>query len=329
MKIKKRKKQNKKIFIEKLLNTISVIFFTAIMLWGLKVYSASEKNLTFAQVSDVHYSSSATNTSYRLTAESGELLEDAIAQINETPNINFVMFSGDMINTPYQKELTKFLSYTDKLKTPWYAVLGNHDICVGGFLSKKEYMKILSSHNKKFNFKNSYYSFSPQKGYRVIGLDSIIDTRITANGEIDKTQLKWLDKELYKYPNDVILIFLHGPIIEPISSQGHLTLNAAEVLSVLNRHKNPIAIFSGHYHTTKIIQKGNILNVSTPSLVSYPNAFRIVSVSNQKKKVVFNFTFKETRFKDVQKRAKMMAFGAKTYYGEEKDRNGTYIIEKK
>lgn len=326
--MKKRKKHNKENFVSKLINGISVVLLAGVMFLGLRVYSASENSLTFAQISDAHYSSAKTNTSYRLTAESGELLQDAVDQVNETPNVDFVMFTGDMINTPYQKELTKFLTYANQLHAPWYAVYGNHDICVGGFLSKKVYLDILNGHNKNFHFSKPYYSFSPKKGYKVIGLDSIIDTRITANGEIPAEELKWLDKELSKSKNDTVLIFLHTPIIEPMHSESHRLLNADEVLKVINKYKNPIAVFSGHYHTTKVTQMKNVLHVSTPSLVSYPNAFRLVKVCNQKNKVIFDIYFKETRYKEVQKRAKMMAFGAQTYYGADADRSNTYVIEK-
>lgn len=326
--MKRYRKRKKESFINKFINGISIILLAGVMLWGLKVYSACGVNLTFAQISDAHYSSAQTNTSYRLTAESGELLSDAIEQINQTPNVDFVMFTGDMINTPYEKELMKFLTYANQLKVPWYATLGNHDVCVGGYLTKELYWQILNSHNKNFGFRKSYYSFTPKKGFKIIGLDSVIDTRITANGNIDNEQLKWLDKELSKSKQDVVLIFMHHPLTEPFHSESHNILNSEEVLKVIKKYKNPIAIFSGHYHTTKIIQTGNILNVSTPSMVSYPNAFRIVRINNQKNKVIFDIYFKETRYTDVQKRAKMMAFGSKTYYGSEKDRSGTYIIYK-
>lgn len=328
MKKYKNKRKKKDSFISKTINSLSVILLAGVMLLGLKVYSASSCTLTFAQISDAHFSTSRTNTSYRLTAESGEILEDAVTQVNETPNVDFVMFTGDLINTPYQKELMKFLPYANNLHAPWYAVLGNHDPCVGGYLSKKVYWDILNSHNRKFNFSKTYYSFSPKKGYKVICLDSIIDDRITANGNIDEVQLKWLDKQLAKSKNQVVLIFLHNPLVEPLKSESHRLLNADEVLKVINKYKMPIAIFSGHYHTTKITQMGNVLHVSTPSLVSYPNSFRIIKVNNQKKKVIFDLCFKETRYKDVQRRAKLMVFGSRTYYGADSDRNGTYVIEK-
>lgn len=324
----KKKRKTKDSFISKLINGITVISLAALMFLGLKVYSASGNNLTFAQISDAHYSSANSNTSYRLTAESSELLQDAINQVNETPNVDFVMFTGDMINTPYQKELMSFLKYANQLKTPWYAVFGNHDICVGGYLSKTLYLDILNSHDKNFHFSKPYYSFSPKKGYKVIGLDAIIDTRVTANGEVSQEELKWLDKELSRSKRDVVLIFMHHPLVEPLHSESHKVINADEVLKVVNKYKNPIAIFSGHYHTTKITQIGNVLHVSTPSLVSYPNAFRIVKVCNQKNKAIFDIYFKETRYKEVQKRAKMMAFGSNTYYGSDQDRTATYVINK-
>ena len=328
--MKRNKNKKRETFAQRAWNNICVLVLAGVMLFGLKCYSAAHDGLTFAQISDVHYSSANTNTSYRLTAESGELLEDAISQVNMTPDIDFTMFTGDMINTPYQKELTKFLSYANTLNSPWYAVFGNHDICIGGNLTKKLYLQTLNENNKNFTFDKPYYSFEPKKGFKVIGLDTIIDTRITSNGNLGDEQLNWLDNELANSQGDTVLIFMHGPLVEPLPSSSHKTLDANKAIAILNKYKNtPIAVFNGHYHTTKITKRGNVLYVATPSLVSYPNSFRIVRVNNEDDKAVFDIYFKETRLKDVQSRAKMMAFGSRLYYGKESDRTATYTLNRK
>jgi 3',5'-cyclic AMP phosphodiesterase CpdA len=314
--------------LKRLFDNIFVIFLAGVFFFVFNsVSSASE--LTFAQISDAHYTLIKANTSYRLNAESENLLIDAINQINMTPDINFVMFSGDMINRARKEELYSFIDIANTLKYPWYAIFGNHDINIGGYLSKKKCSQILSENNPTLkDYNKPYYSFVPKKGFKVIALDTVIDTKITTNGEIDKEQLKWLDKELSKSKNDVVLIFMHVPAVEPFSSSSHKLLNDDEFLNILSKYKNPIGVFSGHYHATKIIPRGNIIFVSTPSLVSYPNSFRIVKVKNNRNNVIFDIKFKETSLKDAQQLAKMLVMQSSMYYGEDDDRDFVYKINK-
>lgn len=322
--LKVRKKES---MLSHAISGMFTIILAGLLVWGYECCSASD--LKFAQVSDVHFSTRNVNTTFKLTAESPRILDDVINQINETPDIDFVMFTGDLIDKSYEKELTAVLPHVEKLKYPWYFVFGNHDPCVGGYLTKKLYIDILRNHNKNFTATKPYYSFVPQKGYKVIGLDSIIDTRITSNGQIDAEQLKWLDEELKNSKKDIVLIFLHVPILEPFPSENHRLLNAGEVQSVIEKYDNPIAVFQGHYHANKITQRDNVLYVSSPSLVSYPNAFRIISIKNEKKRVIFDIQQRDTRLENVKTLAKMMVFSSKLYTGDAKDQNGVYEIKKK
>lgn len=303
------------------------IILAIIMFCGLQSYSAS--SLKFVQVSDVHFSTRQTNTTYKLTGESPELLDDAVEQINAIPNVNFVMFTGDQIDKSFEKELSAFLPHAQKLVYPWYVAFGNHDTCIGGYLTPGVYLSLVNKYNKNFTFTTPYYSFVPQKGYKVIVLDTIIRDRITANGEISQEQLQWLDNQISSSPKDTILIFMHVPIIEPYSSPGHKLLNAEEVEAVLKKYKNPMGVFQGHYHGAKITQKDNILYVSSAALVSYPNVFRVVNVTNYRRRVVFDIKTNETRLQNLQKLAKIMVFGTTIYSGEPQDQNGIYIIKKK
>ena len=92
------------VFMKEIISTLSILL-VSILIVGMFVSNNNSfaNTLTFAQISDVHFSTVNSNKSYRLLAESRELLDDAINQVNEVPHLDFVMFTGDMINKPYEK----------------------------------------------------------------------------------------------------------------------------------------------------------------------------------------------------------------------------------
>lgn len=326
---KRYKKEKKDGFFTKIVNTAITIMLTAGMLWGLQACSGvNSTSLKFVQVSDVHFLENGANTTYKMTGESPRLLDDAIKQINEQSDVDFVMFTGDLIDKSFEKELRAVLPHLQELNYPWYFTFGNHDRCVGGYLTTLVYLDMIRNSNENFKFKKPYYSFIPKKGYKVIALDDIITDEITSNGNLDEDQMKWLKRELDGSKNDVVLIFMHVPIIEPFASPNHKLRNSYAVKQLLESYKNPIGVFQGHYHAAKITQHDNVLYVNSPALVSYPNAFRIVTVANSKDKVTFTFEWKETRETTIQKMAKMLVFGSSIYTGEEKDQSGIYEIKK-
>ena len=290
---------------------------------------ASSTNLRFAQVSDAHYSTFEADTSFKLLSESPLLLDDAVMQINNTPNVDFIMFTGDQVNQPQEDQLLSFIKHANLLNRPWYAVFGNHDISHGGRLSKSMYLDILNGHNPNFCSKSPYYSFCPKKGYKVIGLDTIIDYQRTSNGEVSEEQLQWLKDELDNSKGDIVIIFTHVPLIEPFPSENHRLKNSYDVKLLLKKYDNPIIVCSGHYHATKIFQEENVLYISTPSLVSYPNAFRIINICPHRNKILVDVYLKETCLKTLQSKAKAKGMGSNMLYGSETDRTHTFELPKK
>ena len=322
----KYKKEKKESFFQKIVN----LFLTVLLACAIssQVCTAANNNLRFAQVSDVHFSSYEDNTSYKMLKKSPELLNDVILQLNFSGPYDFVVFTGDLINKPKKTELNKFAKYASKLNYEWYAVDGNHDIDYEHVLNKKEFTNILGQYNKNMSGKNIYYAFTPKRGFRVICLDSIIDYKITSNGEISKEQLLWLEKELNKHSSDVVIICTHVPIDEPYSSSNHKMLNESDVKRLLNKYKNPIIILQGHYHSVKTKQNDNIIYISSPSLVTYPNAYRVININSNKNRTLIDIFLKETNLKDVQSRSKLRVFGGEKLYGSETDRNTTFEIKK-
>ena len=323
----KRYKKNKESFGSKFTNLLLTIVFAIFI--GSQVCTAANQNLRFAQVSDVHFSSFEENTSYKFLKKSEDLLNDAILQINTSGPYDFVMFTGDLVNKPKESELVKFTDNANKLVYPWHTINGNHDIAIDGPLTKKRFLEVIKSNNKHSLYNDKlYYAFTPKNGFRVICLDSIIDYKLTSNGEIPQEELTWLRNELESNKNNIIIICTHVPIMEPFSSANHKLLNDNEVYSLLRKYNNPILILQGHYHTTKIKQHKNIIAISTPSLVTYPNAFRVININNNKKRTLIDIYLKETNLKEIQTRSKLRILGTERLYGEDCDRNISIEIRK-
>ena len=321
----KRYKRKKESFFSKIINCVLTLLIACVI--GSQVCTAANNNLRVAQVSDAHFSSIEENTSYKFLKKSPELLDDVIFQINTSGPYDFVMFTGDLVNKPKVSELEKFISHANNLVYPWYAIDGNHDISIDGPLTKRKFLETLAANNDNMQQENIYYAFTPKKGFRVICLDSIIDYKLTSNGEISNEEFMWLTQELEKHAKDTVIVCSHVPIIEPFSSPNHKMQNEYEVRKLLKTHKNPVIVLQGHYHTTKIIQDDNMLVVACPSLVTYPNAFRVININSNKQRTMVDVYLKETNLKDIQSRSKLRLMGTERLYGEESDRNASFELK--
>ena len=320
--------------LKNLKNRIYSYCFGVIVLLGLvlclNVFAQNSEELKIAHVSDVHFSKELDNTPFKLRKQSGEIFDDVIAQINETPGISFVMITGDLVDRAKASELDGFLEHAKNIKYPWYFAFGNHDSMLGGSLTPEKYLEKVKKVNSDIKTDDTYYSFSPKKGFKVIVIDGVIRDRLTAHGYLPEEQIKWLDKELSfaQNQNQTAIICTHIPILQPIADEHHLMENGQEVIKVLSKYKNPIIVLQGHYHVSKIKQMNNILFISTPALVSYPNAFREIIIKNNHDKTTLDIKTKNIRLENLRAHAKLFVISLPLVEGEEADRNGVYTLTK-
>lgn len=239
----------------------------------------AQDHLTFVQISDCHIAFATKPTGKRQLYRSRELLTRAVEKINRM-KVDFVVFTGDVINSATEKQLLEFCQIAEKLTAPWYVAIGNHDISIGGKLTKRKFYEILNAHNPYQQNSTPYQTFSPQAGYLGILMDGVIDTRDTSNGYFDKIQLNWLDQQLSEHQGTAVILFQHFPVVPPFYSRDHEIINAKDYLSLLSRHKNIVALLSGHYHLGRTLTKDGIMHISTPALVEPPNRFCVIEMTH-------------------------------------------------
>ena len=116
-------KKMKNTFI-KLFLFIFTAFFTVNA--AMADFSFNDMELKFAQVSDVHISEGS-DTAYKVLSHSKELFEDAILTLNKIKGLDFVVFTGDMVDEPTGGLYRSFFETLSKLNHPSLLVFGNHD----------------------------------------------------------------------------------------------------------------------------------------------------------------------------------------------------------
>lgn len=277
-----------------------IIFLISLVLilFGFATYlkAQEEKSLLhFVQITDTHLNFSSAKDYERLLGSSEKLLIDAVSQINEIKDLDFVLATGDLVDIPEEKLVDKYIEITMSLKYPLYVLLGNHDVSVNGGLGKKGFIKKFNETEdaKSFPDNMTYYSFSPNEKFTIICLDGTTEKIITAHGQIDDEQLNWLKEELEANKDKYIIVALHFPLVEPYKSKTHFFVepDRTKLLDLLNSYKNVIGVFTGHYHASRLFKIKNKIHNSCPAVVQWPNAFREIIITQEKPKYL-NVDFK-------------------------------------
>lgn len=76
-----------------------------------------------------------------------EKLDEAIYQINQTEDLDFVVHLGDFTNSAYNFEFDQFLDSYVTIKKPTFVAMGNHDLISSG---ASLYKKVFGQHNFYF-----------------------------------------------------------------------------------------------------------------------------------------------------------------------------------
>ncbi len=240
------------------------------------------KPFSFAFISDIHLTHEQADT-YVLFNESQLFLQDAVKAINSL-SLDFVVFGGDMIETPGKNEenWNLFLDVLQNLNCSWDFVLGESDIAGTPPVDK---MRMFGPDWKGKGLESGtpYWSRSPAHNVHLIGLDTSKPNSKT--GMISDAQLSWLKSELDNNKTKFTIIFSHHPFLAPKPFDGSSSFddysvsNGGDCREILASSAYVRMALSGHVPVSKVEKEGNIYYVSCPGLVIYPCAFKVFRVS--------------------------------------------------
>ena len=214
---------------------------------------------SFALLTDTHISSS--------NPKPMEDLERSIADINQHPDIEFVVLTGDLSESGDRASLEAIKDALDQLKVPYYAASGNHET-TWSESGVMDFSRV---------FGDSRFAFSHAGAY-FIGFNSGPVIRM-ADGHVAPQDIAWLEEKLDSVSaagESPIFVFTHYPL-----RNGDVD-NWYEVTDVLRQH-NVQCVMGGHYHRNLVFDCDGITDVLNRSNLRGKetiNGYSIISVTD-------------------------------------------------
>ena len=190
-------------------------------------------SFTFAWLSDIHLNS---------FAYAREDFKEAIEEINNNPDVDFAVISGDLTEFGDTKEFLMLDTLLKALHKPCLMTTGNHDVnwSENG----------CTAFEKIFGSPHFVYDVGE---YRLIGCGAGPPLRM-GPPQIPREELVWLDSAIKSTPSGKSIIFInHFPLDSTLS-------NGRELYRLLDKADVKV-ILSGHLHINRTYSGGGIPGV--------------------------------------------------------------------
>lgn len=195
--------------------------------------SEQRRDFSFAWLTDVHLNS---------FAYAEDDLRQAIEDINDNPDVDFALLSGDVTEFGDTREFLLLKEILKTFRKPYLLLPGNHDVnwSENG----------CTMFDKLFRAPHFCHDW---KGVRFIGCGAGPSLRM-GPPHIPREELLWLDSVYHATPAEQSVIFVnHFPLNSDLS-------NCREVLQIL-KTRNTQAVLAGHLHVNRAYDADGIPGV--------------------------------------------------------------------
>ncbi|MDZ4858181.1 MAG: metallophosphoesterase [Candidatus Hydrogenedentes bacterium] len=206
---------------------------------AIDVMPGAPGKLTFAVIGDIHV----------LDARSTSIVNKAASSINANPDVRFTVMCGDIATDGNWSELKLAKSSLDRLGQPYFAIPGNHDVC----MKAKD---IYANYRKQFDEAEWH---TENEGWLFMGIDSTNEAK--SDVSIRPDQIELIEQQLKRTnANRPIALFSHHPF-NP-NSKAYRVQNADELIGLFSGH-NLKLVAAGHFHGNQEETRDGILFTTT------------------------------------------------------------------
>ena len=239
------------------------------------------KPFKMAFIPDVHLSFNQKDD-WILYNESLVILQDVIKTLNNEPDLNFVVFGGNLIHNKDQQlyDLPTFSETATELKVPYLVIPGDRDVDLIESLSKHDFCTEFLKNGFENNNK-TYWAIEPVPNVVLIGLDTTVLN--STEGVLTPVELEWLDNTLSSNKDKFTIIVMHHGALPACDQDlkapwNKLILNnSSDFLGIIKKYPQVKVVLSGHHHLNSTKISNNTLFIQTPSIAAYPNQFKMLT----------------------------------------------------
>lgn len=188
----------------------------------------------------------------------------------DTLGVDLIVFPGDIVDPCTKTTLDELLGLFDRVDTPCYPIIGNHEPWSPG--GEELFYRSLDLP------KGGYYSVK-RKGVRLLMLSTPTPAAVTPGSR----QWRWLEAELSEAPasEDVVLfshfsLLLH-PCVQGVNDDGYQLLDDHRaLLKLISTYPNVRLFAAGHKNVPSMMLQGGVVHTLSPQLIQAPCGYDVI-----------------------------------------------------
>lgn len=225
-------------------------------------------------------------------------LLDPLVELSAGLSPDLVAISGDFTQRARRGQFVEASAFLDRLRSPWLAVPGNHDISLDNMV-----VRLLDPWGRYRSL--IHHDLSPRhedEEITVVGLNTV-NRYAHQTGRIGRSQLRVIARSRLEHPERTLVVVMHHPPEHPQGSTKRLMQHSGKGVAALVEAGADI-VLSGHLHNAHVaplsaargillVQAGTGLSTR---LRNEPNTLNLLTVEPGRVRVDRYAAFESPRF---------------------------------